>query len=155
MEIVGQERTRELRRSVLRPLTGPGDPLPGDDQSDAVHLAALDDADRVLSTCFVFPDPWPLPLPGGDIYGNAWHLRQMATEPLARGRGAGSAVVEAVITHVAALGADLVWCHAREEAFGFYGRHGFTAVGALHGSGQPPIPHKYMYRPVLAVPTAM
>jgi GNAT superfamily N-acetyltransferase len=145
--VVDPQTTRELRRSVLRPLAGPDDPLPGDDRTDAVHFAALAMADAddvtVRSTCFVFPDPWP-PAPNEP----AWHLRQMATDPEHRGQGAGAAVMRAVIAYVAREGGGILWCHAREAAFGFYERHGFRPDGDVHPSGEPAIAHQYMWRTV-------
>jgi GNAT superfamily N-acetyltransferase len=144
VEIVDRDRTQELRRSVLRSWLAPSDPMPGDDMDNAVHFAAVNDDGDVLSTCFVFADDWPFPEPA-EATGPGWHLRQMATDPVHRGQGAGSAVVQAVITFVDERG-GVLWCHAREVAFDFYARHGFVAVGDLHGSGDPPIPHKYMYR---------
>jgi GNAT superfamily N-acetyltransferase len=146
VEVVDADRARELRRSVLRPGTPPGGRLPGDGIDGAVHFAALDDDGAVLSTCFVFPDPWPFPRPVGASAGQDWHLRQMATDPGHRGRGAGAAVVNAVITFCARQPAGLLWCHARVPAIGFYERLGFRAVGAVHPGGEPPIPHRYMYR---------
>ena len=82
VEVVDPARTRELRRSVLRPHVPPDAPLPGDDLSDAIHLGAVVDG-AVLSTCFVFAEacPWR------PADGPAWHLRQMATAPEARGQG--------------------------------------------------------------------
>ena len=144
MEIVDADRARELRRAVLRPAAGPYVALPGDGIDDAVHFAALGDDGAVVSTCFIYPDPWPYPEPGA-AKGAGWHLRQMATDPARRGQGAGSAVVEKVIDYV--RGGGTLWCHARVPAIPFYERHGFVAVGDVHPAGDPPIPHRYMYRP--------
>lgn len=145
MQIVEADRARELRRTVLRPSDPPGAALPGDGIADAIHFAAVDDDGSVLSTCFVFPDDWPYPLPTPQTRAPGWHLRQMATDPAYRGRGAGSAVLEAVVAYVTDR-QGLLWCHARVPAIPFYERHGFTAVGEVHPSGEPPIPHRYMYR---------
>ena len=146
VEIVDADRARELRRSVLRPGAGPGDALPGDGIADASHFAASDDLGTVLSTCFVYPDPWPYP-EAGEPDRNGWHLRQMATDPGHRGRGAGSAVLEHVIAFVAEQGGGILWCHARVPAIAFYERHGFVGVGDVHPAGEPPIAHRYLYRP--------
>lgn len=147
VEIVAPDRARALRRTVLRPSDPPAAPLPGDGIADAVHFAALNDDGGVLSTCFVYPDDWPFPalLATRRAETNGWHLRQMATDPAHRGQGAGSAVLDAVIDYVTAQ-AGMLWCHARVPAIKFYERHGFAAVGPVHPSGEPPIPHRYMYR---------
>jgi GNAT superfamily N-acetyltransferase len=144
VEIVDADRARELRRAVLRPFDPPDAPLPGDGIADAVHFAALDEDGSVLSTCFVYPDDWPFPSPE-QLVATGWHLRQMATDPAHRGQGAGSAVLRAVIGYVDER-SGMLWCHARVPAIPFYERHGFRAVGDVHPSGEPPIPHRYMYR---------
>lgn len=137
--------TRELRRSVLRPEFGPDDALPGDELCGAVHVAAVED-DVVLGTCFVYPEPCPW-LPA---VGDAWRLRQMATDPRHRGRGVGAAVLAGAIDVVRARGASLIWCHARESAAPFYARHGFRVHGERfveHG-----LPHRRMWRELSAAP---
>jgi GNAT superfamily N-acetyltransferase len=142
--VVDEGRTRELRRAVLRPNLAPGAPLPGDELTGGVHLAALDDNDTVVGTCFVYPDPCPWQ-PERD---GAWHLRQMATADGLRGRGIGGAVAEAAIEYVTAQGAQLLWCNAREPAVPFYRRHGFVPHGAVHIDHE--VAHQHMWRELSA-----
>jgi ribosomal protein S18 acetylase RimI-like enzyme len=52
----------------------------------------------------------------------------MATVLGARGNGAGSAVLEALVAHAVAAGASRVWCNARTPARSLYERAGFQAV---------------------------
>ena len=52
----------------------------------------------------------------------------MATDERVRGLGAGRALITDGLTRVAAAGGDLVWCHARVAAVGFYERVGFRVV---------------------------
>jgi GNAT superfamily N-acetyltransferase len=55
----------------------------------------------------------------------------MATEPDARGLGAGSAVLAALLDHAGCFGAHpptRVWCNARVPARTLYERAGFTVV---------------------------
>jgi GNAT superfamily N-acetyltransferase len=52
----------------------------------------------------------------------------MATEPQARGRGAGSAVLQALLDHAQAHNAQLVCCNARVPALALYERAGFVAA---------------------------
>jgi GNAT superfamily N-acetyltransferase len=155
VEVVDQERTRELRRSVLRPELTAGDPLPGDELSGGVHLAAVDEAGSVLCTCFVYPDPPPWLSGRGEVVpdaGEAWHLRQMATDPAHRGQGVGGEVLEAAIAHVRAAGARLLWCNARVRAAGFYSRHGFAVHGAQYVDERGE-PHLRMWRELSGEPT--
>jgi GNAT superfamily N-acetyltransferase len=140
--VVSAERTRELRRAVLRPQLAPGDPLPGDDLPAGVHIGAEDDDGTVVGTCFVYPDPCPW-RPG---LTGTWHLRQMATAPERRGEGIGTAVLEAAVEHVRAQDAPLLWCHARETAVGFYAAHGFLSYGEVFIDPEHPIPHLRMWR---------
>lgn len=149
VEVVDEARTRALRRAVLRPNLAPDAPLPGDELTTGVHLGALDDDGTVLGTCYVYPDPCPW-LPSRDA---AWHLRQMATAEGHRGRGIGSAVLEAAVGYVADRGAHLLWCNAREPAVPFYQRHGFATHGPVFTDERHPIPHRRMWRELFGPPT--
>jgi GNAT superfamily N-acetyltransferase len=146
-ELIDPRVSRELRRAVLRPNQRPDDPLPGDELVNAVHIGAFENIFNLASTCFIYLDPCPW-LPAERP---SWHLRQMATDPRYRGRGAGAAVLRTVVDYVAATGGGVLWCNARETAAGFYGRHGLAVHGEAHLSGtDPPIPHLYMWRRVPA-----
>ncbi len=71
----------------------------------------------------------------------------MATAPDWRGRGLGTAVLDALIDHAAAHGGGLVWCNARVPARRLYERAGLVARGAVFdipGIG----PHIQMWRTV-------
>ena len=77
--------------------------------------------------------------PGGCA---AWPPTRLAARP-----GIGTAVLDAVIDHVAGAGGSLVWCNARVPARRFYERAGFEA----HGDewDDPEIgPHVAMWRPI-------
>jgi ribosomal protein S18 acetylase RimI-like enzyme len=58
----------------------------------------------------------------------AWRVRGMATEPEVRGRGAGSAVLSALLEHARASGARRVWASVRTPARTLYERAGFSVV---------------------------
>lgn len=140
VEVVDQARTRELRRSVLRPHLSLDDVLPGDEVPHAVHIAALD-GDEAIGTCFIYPEqcPWQPDRPG-------WRLRQMATAANRQRSGIGSAVLAGVVEYIGRNGGGVLWLHAREEAVPFYARHELV----LHG--EPYIennrPHRSMWRPI-------
>ena len=74
------------------------------------------------ATVMVQPCPWYPGVP-------ARRLRAMATDPAARGLGAGSAVLAEAVRRARAGGAELLWCHAHQAAVAFYARAGF----AVHG----------------------
>jgi GNAT superfamily N-acetyltransferase len=150
VDVVAEASTRDLRRAVLRPNVAPDAPLPGDAVPGGVHFGALDDDGTVVGTCFVYPDPCPW-LPART---EAWHLRQMATAEGYRGRGVGSAVLDAALAYLATQGAELVWCNARQGAVPFYQRHGFGTHGAVFVPPDHPIPHVRMWRELSVDPTA-
>jgi GNAT superfamily N-acetyltransferase len=110
--------SRPLRHAVLRPHQPPeviaGHELPG-----AVAYAAFEDSSE---------EPIAVGLVGRDGGPDVWRVRGMATEPEARGRGAGSAVLTALIDHARENGATLVWCNARIGARTLYERAGFAVV---------------------------
>ena len=136
--------TRELRRTVLRPSWPVGSAMHGDDNSDAVHLAAFDEDGRLAGTVLVLPRPYPLrpELPG------AWQLRGMATAPERQRQGVGSALVGALLDELRRRAARLVWCDARTSAVGFYRQHGFVAEGDEFLHAESGIPHYRMWREV-------
>lgn len=139
--IIDERRTRELRRSVLRPNLGPDDPLPGDELPGGVHFGVAAPDGTVVGTCFIYSDPCPW-LPDA----TAWHLRQMATSADWRGRGVGRAVLAAAVDHARAHGADVLWCNARESAAEFYARGGFRRHGSVFTDYRHTIPHVRMWR---------
>jgi predicted GNAT family N-acyltransferase len=119
---VEAEATYALRGAVLRPDCGEIT-WAGDEDPATFHLAARAD-DRIVGVVRFSPAPCPW----RPLARSPWQLRGMATEPDVRGSGAGRALVEEGIVHLAARGADVVWCDARVAAAGFYERMGFTVV---------------------------
>src|SRR3954468_22009576 len=110
------EATRPMRHAVLRPHQ-PVEELAAHESSDGWAVGAFDDDERV-SVGFVAPDGEP----GG------WRIRGMATVPKARGRGAGTAVLDALVEHAQGQDAKRIWCHARMPAVSLYERAGFKVV---------------------------
>ena len=112
------EDSRPLRQAVLRPQE-PLAAVARMEPLEAVAYAAFEDgAERPIAVGLVGRDGEP----GG------WRVRGMATEPEARGRGAGTAVLQALIEHARGQGATLVWCNARIGARTLYERAGFRVV---------------------------
>jgi GNAT superfamily N-acetyltransferase len=134
---IDAQRGRELRRLALRPHLPPQAALPGDELPEAIHLAAFDGS-NLVSTCLIFAEPcdWQ---PGRP----AWRLRSMATEPAARGTGAGRAVLHAAAETARRHGAELLWCRAREVATGFYQACGWQLHGERFDTESGP--HWYMW----------
>lgn len=110
------ERTRQLRRAVLRPHQTL-EQLATHEPEDAFAVGVFD-GDQLVAVGFVGRDGEP----------GRWRVRGMATVPEVRGRGAGSAVVAALVQHAASSGATRVWCNARVAARSLYERAGFKVV---------------------------
>lgn len=108
--------TRTLRRDVLRPCMTV-EQLAGHEPPGAVAFGVFD-GDELIAVGLVGPEGEP-----GD-----WRVRGMATAPRARGQGAGSQVLQALVQHATAHGATRVWCNARTRALSLYKRAGFRAT---------------------------
>ncbi len=91
--------------------------LAGHEPAGAVAFGAFD-AGELVAVGLVGPDGEP-----GD-----WRVRGMATAPHARGRGAGSEILRALVGHATAHGAVRVWCNARTAALTLYERVGFRVA---------------------------
>lgn len=116
MREVALAETHALRQSVLRPHQTVAD-VSAEDSDDAFAVGAFDGG-ALIAVGLVAPDGEP----------GAWRVRGMATAPHARGNGAGTAVLEALVRHAVAEGASRVWCNARTPALSLYERAGFSAV---------------------------
>ena len=82
--------------------------------SDALALGAFE-GEALVAVGLVGPEGEP----------GQWRVRGMATEPAFRGRGAGSALLEALVEHARAGGAREVWASVRVPARGLYERAWF------------------------------
>jgi GNAT superfamily N-acetyltransferase len=135
---VSLAQTRDLRREVLRPHQRVEE-LAGHEPAGAVAFAAFE-GEELVAVGLVGPDGEP-----GD-----WRVRGMATAPQARGRGAGTEILRALVQHAIDNGAVRVWCNARTPARTLYERVGFVAAS---DEFEPPHigPH---YRMELSVPGA-
>jgi GNAT superfamily N-acetyltransferase len=108
--------TRPLRHAVLRPHETVQS-LVAHEPSDAYTVGVFDGV-ALIAVGFIAPDGEP----------GAWRVRGMATVPAARGKGAGAAVLDALLGHAITRGASRVWCGARTPARSLYERAGFRAV---------------------------
>ena len=81
---------------------------------EAYAVGAFED-DRLIAVGLIGPDGDP----------GLWRLRGMATAPEARRRGAGTAVLDALLDHARAGGGREVWASVRTPARRLYERAGF------------------------------
>jgi ribosomal protein S18 acetylase RimI-like enzyme len=113
---VSLAQTRALRHAVLRPHQTVEE-LAAHEPANAFAIGMFE-GDDLVAVGFVGPGGGP----------GAWRVRGMATAPHARGRGAGTAVLDALVRHAVAQGATRVWCNVRTPARSLYERAGFTVA---------------------------
>lgn len=65
---------------------------------------------------------------GSEGEPGTWRIRGMATAPEARGQGAGTAVLNALLEHARSHGAQRVWANVRVGARTLYERAGLRVV---------------------------
>jgi GNAT superfamily N-acetyltransferase len=112
---VSVEQTRPLRQAVLRPYMTVEEMVESE-PADAFAVGAFDE-DELVAVGLIGPEGEP----------GAWRVRGMATAPAARGRGAGTVVLEALLDHARGQGASSVWASVRTPARTLYERAGFYA----------------------------
>jgi len=112
------ELTRPLRQAVLRPHQSAG-ALAAHETPGAFAVGAYDDRGELVAVGFVAPS---------EGERGAWRVRGMATAPEARGRGAGTAVLDVLVAHALERGATRVWANVRVRARTLYERRGFAVV---------------------------
>lgn len=152
MQRVEVQRILELRKRVLRPYLPEDQPFTLDDDLSptTVAYAAVTSEARVIGVARLNPEPPPF----APTHPGGWRLRAMAADPEVRGLGVGSAVLRAVIGHVAAAGGGILWCNARVAALTLYERAGFESHGDVWH--EPDIgPHLLMWMEVAACPGAI
>jgi predicted GNAT family N-acyltransferase len=139
---ISAEDTRPLRHAVLRPGQSFEQTVYSrDDHPETLHLGVFD-GDRLVAIASLYREARP-----HRAGRSSWRMRGMATDPAARSRGAGTAVLDAAVAHVAARGGGELWCNARIPALGFYQRSGFEVDGEefeIDGIG----PHVVMTRTI-------
>jgi GNAT superfamily N-acetyltransferase len=111
---VTMEETRPLRQSVLRPHQTLEELAAH--ESDEAYAVGVFAGDELIAVGFIVEEGEP----------GEWRIRGMATAPEARGRGAGSAIIAALVRHAREHGATRVWCNARVPAISLYARAGFA-----------------------------
>ena len=124
-----------MRRQVLRPHQTVAE-LASHEPPEAFAVGAFE-ANRLVAVGLVGPEGEP----------GEWRVRGMATLPEIRGRGAGSAILEALLDHAREHGATAVWANVRTPARTLYERAGMEVVSdqfELPDIG----PHVVMRRPL-------
>ena len=128
-----------LRREVLRRgLADPDVHYPQDDDPSSFHLGGFDEEELVAVASFTpAQTPWRDGAP-------AWQLRGMAVRDDQQGNGVGTAIIDAAKARIAADGATVLWCNARDTAMAFYAKLGFTVYGDGFVTPDSGLPHHVM-----------
>jgi GNAT superfamily N-acetyltransferase len=108
------EQTRAIRQEVLRP------------HMAVEELATHEPAGAVAFGAFAGDELVAVGLVGSEGEPGDWRVRGMATRPDARGHGAGTQILNALVQHATAHGATRIWCNARVRALTLYQRAGFV-----------------------------
>ncbi len=118
------EETRPLRQAILRPHLAI-DEMVESEPADAFAIGAFE-REGLVAVGLIGPEGDP----------GWWRVRGMATAPSARGRGVGSAVLDALLAHAREHNARGVWASVRVPARTLYERAGFRV-----DSEQFEVPH--------------
>jgi predicted GNAT family N-acyltransferase len=123
-----RERLRAIRRAVFIEEQGVPEELEWDGLDEHCrHALALAPGDAVVGTGRLTPDA---------------RIGRMAVARHWRGKGVGSAILQALLNEARAAGYTAVALHAQVHAVQFYGRHGFAAHGPVFLEAG--IPHRAM-----------
>ena len=140
VELITTTQTLPLRKRVLKPFlseaecVNPGDDLPTTFQFGLVHN------NQIVSIATFIQEPFA-ELPAAFPY----RLRGMASDKRYQGQGFGREVLLYGLESLRQTNCDLVWCNAREIAFPFYEKLGFSYLGPLFDIKDIG-PHKVMYK---------
>ncbi|MFK8137900.1 MAG: GNAT family N-acetyltransferase [Bdellovibrionales bacterium] len=138
-EITAQE-THALRLEVLRPGGKKSDVEYAEDETlGSFHLGAYNKS-QLIGIASFFPENYHL-FPTEKCF----RLRGMASSPRLKVPGTGTKLILTAVELIREKKGDLLWCNAREVAFPFYEKVGFSYLGPMFDI--PKIgPHKVMYR---------
>ena len=95
------------------------------------QMAESEPPDAFAVGVFEGPELIAVGLIGPEGEPGTWRVRGMATAPAARGRGAGSAVLKALLEHARSRGAQRVWANVRIGARTLYERAGLRVVSEV------------------------
>ncbi len=113
------QQERELRnRVLLRPIGLPDYSWEKRDEQ-AWHFVALEE-NKVLACMLLYPIP---------DQNNTAQLMQMAVESELQRKGLGKQLLDFALNDARSKGIEKVFCHARENALGFYEKLNFNILG--------------------------
>lgn len=102
-----------------------------DESKGAIHLAAFN-GEEVVGVASLFLqncDRFPGFFEGDKVY----RLRAMGVLNKVQGKGVGAAIIQEAMRIIEEEGVKVLWCDAREVAWGFYERCGFEFASGVEG----------------------
>lgn len=132
------EDTYPIRKAVLRKNMTLTHEMPGDHDSDSVHLGVFDQNKLVCAGSFMKNNR-------DEFTGHQYQLRGMATAEHSQGKGYGQILLNEAEKYFKAREIDLIWCNARVSALEFYKKSGYKAVGEVFDVPQVG-PHFVMFK---------
>lgn len=140
VEFIDADLTIPLRQQVLKPhLSRDQCYMPEDFLTTTFHIGVLFGGELITVCTFMLESHEHLHA------GFPYRLRGMATDSRYWDQGFGSIALQEGISHLRKLRCDLLWCNARQNAFGFYQKHGFNFYGPMFDIDRIG-PHKVMYK---------
>ena len=132
------EDTYAIRKTVLRKNMTLSHKMPGDQDSDSLHLGVFDRNKLVCTGSFMKNKR-------KELSGNQYQLRGMATAENCQGKGYGRLLLKEVDVFFKTKGIDVIWCNARVSAMEFYKKSGYEVIGDLFDVPQVG-PHFVMFK---------
>lgn len=133
-------QTLPIRQRVLKPHLSEAECVnPGDDLPTTFHFGLFIEG-KLVSIATFLQESHP-----AFASGFPYRLRGMATDDSYRGKKWGQLLVRFGVEELRSRRCDLVWFNAREKAFPFYERLGFSFYGPLFDIKDIG-PHKVMYK---------
>ena len=102
-----------------------------DDSEGAIHLAGVVDSEVVGCASLFLQDCSRYP--GFFSEAKVYRLRAMGVLDSVRGTGVGTEIIEKAELLCSENGANVIWCDAREIAWGFYSKNGFVYASCENG----------------------
>jgi len=115
IEQIAPENTWRLRRDVLYPGKKMFEMEMAAD-TEGIHFGAFVD-DKLAGVISLFRE------------GADFQFRKLAVDPAFQRRGIGGSLLKQVIDHATENSGSRIWCNARDTAFGFYLKAGFSHTG--------------------------
>jgi len=123
IEFIKSTDILNVRNIVLRDnkLTPDECRFPTDEIKGAFHLGYYD-GDTLATVVSLHPQSY------GELIGNGYQLRGMATLAEYRGKGFGKIIVDYAVDYLQKKHASYIWCNARKGASKFYHDCGFEII---------------------------